>query len=265
MSPFLGELIGTMLLIILGDGVVGGVVLNKSKSKDAGWVVITLGWGLAVTMAIYAVGQISGAHINPAVTIGMAVSGDFAWAEVFPYIAAQLTGGFLGAVVVWLHYLPHWGQGNGAAEKLSVFCTAPAIHSRWSNLLSEMIGTFILVGGLLFIGANQFTEGLNPIVVGALIVAIGMSLGGPTGYAINPARDLAPRIAHFVLPIKGKGDSEWGYSWIPVAGPILGGVLGAVMYQWLFNGKTSMILWGMIVVTLAVIIMAVKEQEAQKA
>ncbi len=263
MSPFLGEIIGTMLLIILGDGVVGGVVLNKTKSKDAGWVVITIGWGLAVTLAIYAVGRISGAHINPAVTLSFAVSGEFSWAEVFPYISGQMIGGFLGAIIVWLHYLPHWGKDNEAAAQLAVFCTGPAVRSPWANLLSELIGTFILIGGLLFIGANNFTEGLNPLVVGALIVAIGMSLGGTTGYAINPARDLAPRIAHFLLPVKGKGDSDWNYAAIPVVGPILGGILGAVMYKWLFEGQTSIFLWVALVSTLVVIGMAVKENSAK--
>lgn len=259
MSPFLGEIIGTMILIILGDGVVGGVVLKKSKGYDAGWIVITLAWGMAVMLGVYAVGRVSGAHLNPAVTLGFAVTGAFPWSQVLPYIAAQMIGGFLGAVIVWLHYLPHWGGDNEPADQLSVFCTAPAIRSKWSNILSEMIGTFILVGGLLFIGANKFTEGLNPVIVGALIVAIGMCLGGTTGYAINPARDLAPRIAHFLLPIKGKGDSDWSYAPIPVIGPLLGGVLGAVMYAWMFEGATSVFLWVSIAVFVVVAGLAVKE------
>jgi glycerol uptake facilitator len=239
MTPFWGEFIGTMLLVILGDGVVGGVVLKGSKAENSGWVVITLGWGLAVTMAIYAVGNISGAHINPAVTLALAAEGSFAWAKVPGYITAQMLGGIAGGAIVWLHYLPHWRETEDPASKLAVFCTIPAVRSTWANLLSEIIGTFILVAGLLFIGANKFSEGLNPIVVGALIVSIGMSLGGTTGYAINPARDLAPRIAHFLLPISGKGGSDWRYAPIPIVGPILGGLLGAYFYMAAFRGEVG--------------------------
>lgn len=234
MSHFLAELIGTMILIILGDGVVAGVCLNKSKAQDSGWIVITVGWALAVTMGIYAVGSISGAHLNPAVTIALAAIGKFPWAEVPSYILAQMIGAFLGAVIVWLHYLPHWGATEDKAVKLGVFCTGPAIRSTGANLLSEIIGTFMLVLGLLTIGANKFVDGVNPFVVGFLILVIGLSLGGTTGYAINPARDLGPRIAHFVLPIAGKGDSDWGYAWIPVIGPIIGGLLAAFFYTAVF-------------------------------
>ncbi|TAK38582.1 MAG: aquaporin family protein [Saprospiraceae bacterium] len=239
MTPFWGEFIGTMLLVILGDGVVAGVVLKGSKAENADWVVITLGWGLAVIMAIYAVGNISGAHINPAVTLALAAEGSFPWAKVPGYIAAQMLGGIAGGVIVWLHYLPHWRETENQASKLAVFCTIPAVRSTWANLLSEIIGTFILMAGLLFIGANQFSEGLNPIVVGALIVSIGMSLGGTTGYAINPARDLGPRIAHFLLPISGKGGSDWRYAPIPVVGPFLGGLLGAYFYMAAFRGEVG--------------------------
>lgn len=253
MTPFWGEFIGTMLLVILGDGVVGGVVLKGSKAENSGWVVITLGWGLAVTMAIYAVGNISGAHINPAVTLALAAEGSFAWADVPGYILAQLLGGITGGVIVWLHYLPHWRETEDPASKLAVFCTIPAVRSPWANLLSEIIGTFILTAGLLFIGANKFTEGLNPIVVGALIVSIGMSLGGTTGYAINPARDLAPRIAHFLLPISGKGGSDWRYAPIPVAGPLLGGLFGAYSYMAAFRGEADLRL---ILVALAVAVVS---------
>ncbi|MBN6187482.1 aquaporin family protein [Aneurinibacillus sp. BA2021] len=235
MSPFLGEIIGTMILIILGDGVVGGVVLKKTKAHDSGWIVITLGWGLAVAMAAYAVGGISGAHLNPAVTIGLAVAGKFPWSDVPMYILAQLIGAFLGAVIVWLHYLPHWKATEDPAAKLAVFATDPAIPHTASNIISEMIGTFILVLGILAIGANRFADGLNPFIVGLLIVSIGLSLGGTTGYAINPARDLGPRIAHAVLPIAGKGSSNWGYAWIPIVGPIIGGVLGAWFYGMFFT------------------------------
>ncbi|CEH30974.1 glycerol transporter [Aneurinibacillus migulanus] len=234
MSPFLGEIVGTMLLIILGDGVVGGVVLNKTKAHNAGWIVITLGWGLAVAMAAYAVGGISGAHLNPALTIGLAIVGQFPWADVPMYIVAQIIGAFLGAVVVWLHYLPHWKVTESPADKLGVFATAPAIPHRAANLISEIIGTFVLVLGILAIGANKFADGLNPFVVGFLIVSIGLSLGGTTGYAINPARDFGPRLAHAVLPIAGKGPSNWGYAWIPIAGPVIGGALGALFYKLVF-------------------------------
>ncbi|GIO02629.1 MIP/aquaporin family protein [Brevibacillus laterosporus] len=234
MSPFAGELVGTMLLIILGGGVVGGVVLNKSKAQNSGWIVISIGWGLAVTMGAYAVGGISGAHLNPALTIALATIDRFAWADVPLYIVAQMIGAFLGAVIVWLHYLPHWKQTEDKGAKLAVFATDPAIPNTLGNLLSEIIGTFILVFGILAIGANKFVDGLNPFVVGLLIISIGVSLGGTTGYAINPARDLGPRLAHFLLPIAGKGTSNWSYAWIPVVGPIIGGVLAALFYKIVF-------------------------------
>lgn len=201
---------------------------------QGGWLTIAIGWGLAVTMAIYAVGQFSGAHINPAVTIALAVAGTFSWAQVPGYCAAQLLGAIAGSILVWIHYGPHWRQTENPAAKLGVFATGPAIRSVLHNLISEIIGTAVLILGLLFIGANQFTEGLNPIVVGALIVIIGIALGGTTGYAINPARDLGLRIAHALLPILGKGPSDWAYSWIPIVGLLIGGVLGAMIYQLLF-------------------------------
>ncbi|MBX2943312.1 MAG: aquaporin family protein [Cyclobacteriaceae bacterium] len=235
MSPYLAEFIGTMILIILGDGVVAGVLLKQSKSENAGWVVIVMGWGLAVTFAIYAVGGYSGAHINPAVTLALALNGSFPWAEVPAYCLAQLLGAFVGATIVWLHYLPHWKVTEDKGAKLAVFCTAPAIRSTGSNFISEFIGTMVLIMGLLFIGANNFAEGLNPLVVGALITAIGFSLGGTTGFAINPARDLGPRLAHFILPIAGKGSSDWSYSWIPVIGPLAGSIAGALLYQLLVS------------------------------
>lgn len=234
MNSFTGELIGTMLLIILGNGVVGGVVLKESKANNAGWIVIALGWGLAVAMAAYTVGKVSGAHLNPAVTLGFAMIGKFAWADVPTYLAAQFIGAFLGALVVYLHYLPHWAKTEDKDAKLAVFCTAPAIRNPISNFISEAIGTFVLVFGILAIGANELVQGLSPFLVGLLIVSIGLSLGGATGYAINPARDLAPRLAHFLLPISGKRDSDWSYAWIPVAAPIVGGILGAVAYNALF-------------------------------
>ncbi len=234
MSTFMAELIGTAILILLGDGVVAGVLLNKSKSQNSGWIVITVGWGLAVTLAVYAVGRISGAHLNPAVTIGLASIGSFPWADVPMYILAQMIGAIIGATLVWLMYLPHWAETEDKGAKLGIFCTAPAIRNTFANLISEIIGTFMLVFGILFIGANPAVDGLGPMITGLLIVAIGISLGGPTGYAINPARDLGPRIAHAILPIAGKGGNDWGYAWIPVIGPVVGGVLGALAFNLFF-------------------------------
>jgi glycerol uptake facilitator protein len=243
MSQFLAELIGTAILVLFGDGVVAGVVLKGTKSENSGWIVITVGWGLGVALAIYGVGSISGAHLNPAVTLALAAQGAFPWADVPNYILAQMLGGIIGGTVVWLHYLPHWKNTSEQSTKLGVFCTGPAIRSRWANLLCEIIGTFVLVTGLLFIGANKFTEGLNPLIVGFLIIAIGVSMGGTTGYAINPARDLGPRIAHFLLPIAGKGKSDWAYSWIPVVGPILGGVYGALVYNVITKQSLNLAFW----------------------
>jgi glycerol uptake facilitator protein len=264
MPEFLAELIGTMILIILGGGVVAGVVLKKSKAEGTGWVLITIGWGLGVTMGVYAVGQFTGAHINPAVTLGFAAAGEFPLAKVPMYISAQLIGAFIGAVIVFFNYLPHWKVTEDKVAKRDVFSTTPAIRSPFSNLVSEMIGTFVLLLGLMFIGANEFTEGLNPLIVGLLIVAIGMSLGGTTGYAINPARDLGPRIAHALLPIPGKGGSDWGYSWIPVVGPVLGGIYGAVFYNAMFLGEFSVLFW-ILSALVAVIFVAAANAELRKA
>ena len=234
MSPYLAEFFGTLLLILLGGGVNAAVSLRKSKSENGGWLMIAIGWGLAVMLAIYAVGSISGAHLNPAVTIALAINGSFASSLVVGYIVAQFIGAIVGATLVWLHYLPHWKETVDPAAKLGVFCNAPAIRNTFTNLVSEIIATMVLIMALLFIGANEFTKGLNPIVVGLLIISIGLSLGGTTGFAINPARDLGPRIAHFVLPIHGKGKSDWSYAWIPVIGPVIGGILGALLYRTLF-------------------------------
>ncbi|WP_044895358.1 MIP/aquaporin family protein [Bacillus alveayuensis] len=263
MSTFLGELIGTMILIIFGGGVVGGVVLKKSKAENSGWIVITMGWGLAVAIAVYAVGQISGAHLNPAVTIGLAAIGDFPWSDVPSYIIAQIIGAFIGAVIVYFHYLPHWKATDDQGAKLAVFSTDPAIKKTAANLLSEVIGTFILILGLLAIGANKFADGLNPFIVGFLIVAIGLSLGGTTGYAINPARDLGPRIAHFILPIPGKGSSNWSYAWIPVVGPIIGGTYGAVFYKFVFEGVNTSAFWILTVIVVAIVIAAFVSNKEQ--
>ena len=245
MQAYIGEFIGTMLLILLGDGVVAGVLLRNSKAENSGWIVITFGWGMAVAVAVYCVGQFSGAHINPAVTLGLASIGEFDWAQVPGYIIAQFLGAFVGAVLVWLAYLPHWAETEDAGLKLGVFSTAPAIYNTPANIITEIIGTFVLVFGVLGIVTNAgavggelsgvIATGLNPLLVGLLVLGIGLSLGGPTGYAINPARDLGPRIAHAVLPIAGKGDSDWGYSWIPVVAPIIGGILGAVAFTVLFG------------------------------
>jgi glycerol uptake facilitator protein len=245
MEAYIAEFIGTMILIILGDGVVAGVLLRNSKAENSGWIVITFGWGLAVAVAVYCVGQFSGAHINPAVTISLAVTGQFPWADVVPYIIAQFLGAFVGAVIVWLAYLPHWPETADPGLKLGVFCTAPAIYNTPANVVTEIVGTFMLLFGILGISGNAgviggdlsalFATGFAPLLVGLLVLGIGLSLGGPTGYAINPARDLGPRIAHAVLPIAGKGGNDWGYAWIPVVAPIIGGILGAAAYVFLFG------------------------------
>jgi glycerol uptake facilitator protein len=236
MEAYVGEFIGTMLLIILGDGVVAGVLLRNSKAENSGWIVITLGWGMAVAVAVYCVGQFSGAHINPAVTLGFAITGQFDWAMVPGYLIAQFAGAFVGAVIVYLAYLPHWAETADPGLKLGVFSTAPAIYNTTANVICEIIGTFVLVFGVFGIIANDLATGLGPLLIGLLVLGIGLSLGGPTGYAINPARDLGPRIAHAVLPIAGKGGSDWGYAWIPVVAPVIGGILGAVVYTVLFGG-----------------------------
>jgi len=233
MNIYLSEFLGTMLIILLGEGVVAGVVLKGTKSENAGWLAICIAWGLAVTMGIYA-SDASGAHLNPAITLALAVTGQFDWALVMGYCAAQFAGAFTGAVLVWFYYQPFWKNTPDPATKLGVFSTAPAIRNTFSNFVSEAIATALLVFGILFIGVNEFTHGLKPLVVGLLIVSIGLSLGGTTGFAMNPARDLGPRIAHALLPIHGKGSSDWGYAWIPVAGPIVGGILGALLYTLIF-------------------------------
>jgi glycerol uptake facilitator protein len=244
MQSLVAEMVGTMFLILLGNGVVANVVLNKTKGQNSGWIVITVGWGVAVAMAVYAVGRISGAHLNPAVTLGLASIGSFPWVAVPGYIAAQMVGGFAGAVLVWLLYLPHWEVTSDPGAKLAVFATAPAIRNPVTNVIGEIIGTAALLFGILAIAANAqtlsrpgdvdlsfvFSRGLQPLLVGVLVLGIGLSLGGPTGYAINPARDLAPRLAHAILPIAGKGSSDWEYAWIPVVAPLVGGVLGAGLY-----------------------------------
>lgn len=241
MTPYLAEFLGTALLILFGDGVVANVVLAKSKGNGGGWIVVTMGWAMAVTVAVYSVGAISGGHLNPAVTIGLAAIGKFEVAKVGGYIVAQMLGAMTGSVLVWLAYLPHWKVTPDPATKLAVFCTEPAIRHNPSNLLCEILGTAALVFGALAIPSatnltgEGWSTGFGPLLVGLIVFAVGLSLGGPTGYAINPARDLGPRLAHALLPIAGKGGSDWGYAWIPVVGPIIGGVLGAIVYRFFFS------------------------------
>ncbi len=232
MSPFLGEFIGTALLLLLGDAVVANVVLKDTKGSGAGWVAISVGWGLAVFVAVFVVAAFSGAHINPAVTLGLALAGEFAWANVPTYLAAQFLGGAVGAFLVWLHYRDHFDATSDADAKLAVFCTGPAISNPVSNVISEIIATFVLVFAVLYIAEPEVGLGaLDAVPVGLVVLVIGMCLGGTTGYAINPARDLSPRIMHAILPIAGKRDSDWGYAWIPVFGPITGGLLAGIAFM----------------------------------
>ena len=235
---FLAEMIGTMIILLFGSGVVANVLLGKTKGNNGGFFMITLGWAVGVLLAIYATAPISGAHLNPAVTIGLATIGLFPWPEVPLYIAAQFLGAFIGAVIVYLAYLPHWAETPDPGLKLAVFSTGPAIRNYPANVLTEIIGAFILVFVGLSIGISKaaVTSGLNPLLWGFLVWGLGVSFGGPTGYAINPARDLGPRIAHFLLPIHGKGSSDWAYSWVPVVGPIIGGILGAIVYKMVYMG-----------------------------
>jgi glycerol uptake facilitator protein len=228
-QAYLSEFIGTLILILLGDGVVAAVLLRNSKAEHSGWIVITLGWAMAVAIAVYAA-AISGAHINPAVTVGLASVGAFPWVQVPGYIIAQLLGAFVGAVLVWITYYDHWKETDDPVLKLGVFSTIPQIRNTVPNFVTEVIGTAMLLFGVLAIVTNA-DAALVPLSVGFLVLAIGLSLGGPTGYAINPARDLGPRIAHAVLPIAGKGDSDFSYSWIPVVAPLVGGIIGAVLWS----------------------------------
>ncbi|WP_346318804.1 MIP/aquaporin family protein [Chitinophaga sp. YIM B06452] len=232
MSIFLAELIGTALLIILGDGVVANCVLNKSKGQNGGWIVITMGWAMAVFVGVFAVGAYSGAHLNSAVTLALAVTGAVPWEQVPVYIAAQMLGAFLGACIVYASYKQHFDITDDANGKLAVFCTAPAIRSTIPNLVTEIVGTFVLIFGVFYIAKGEVGLGaVDALPVALLVLGIGLSLGGPTGYAINPARDLGPRIAHALLPIKGKRDSDWGYAWIPIAGPVIGALLAAALHM----------------------------------
>lgn len=230
-AKFLSEVFGTMFLILLGDGVVAGVLLARSKAQNSGWIVITTAWAFAVFVGVAVAGPFSGAHINPAVTISLAVAGSLDWGLVPTYIIGQFIGAFIGAALVAVHYWDHFRETEDTKLKLAVFSTAPNIRNYGLNLVSEIIGTFVLVFVVLAFGANKGLAGLGPLAVAILVWVIGLSLGGTTGYAINPARDLGPRIIHAVLPIPGKGDSDWEYSWVPVVGPIIGGVIAAIVYQ----------------------------------
>ncbi len=253
MEYFIWEVIGTMILMLLGNGVVANVVLNETKGNNSGWIVITMGWGMAVFVAVFVAGQFSGAHINPAVTIGLATAGLFDWGMVGIYIAGQMLGAFIGAVLVWLAYKDHFAATEDGPAKLAVHSTGPAIRNLPANVMTEAIGTFMLVFGVFYIVAPGFInpadgELLTAIVidgqevgfglgalaalpVGFLVLGIGLSLGGPTGYAINPARDLGPRIAHAILPIPNKGSSDWGYSWVPIVGPVIGALAAALLFS----------------------------------
>jgi glycerol uptake facilitator protein len=228
MAPFLAELIGTALILLFGCGVVAGVLLNKSKANGSGWIVICFAWAVGVTLGVYASGQFSGAHLNPAVTLGLAAAGKFPWEKVPGYILAQFLGAMIGAGLVFLAYYPHWEETEDPGLKLAVFSTGPAIYHPFANFMCEFIATFILLFVIMCIGANKYADGIGPLAVGGLILGLGLSFGGPTGYALNPARDLGPRIMHAILPIKGKGPSDWGYAWIPVFGPIAGGICGCL-------------------------------------
>lgn len=233
LSGFLAEFTGTAILIILGAGVVANVVLNKTKGNNSGWIVITLGWGMAVYMGVSASLALEGpGHLNPVVTIAMAVVTNFDSDLVLPIIAGQFAGAIAASIIIFIAYKQHFDETTDANAKLAVFCTAPAIRNTTWNLLTEIIGTFILVLGASLLSKPESKTGqLGALPVGLLVLAIGLSLGGPTGYAINPARDLGPRIAHFILPIKNKRDSDWGYSWIPVIGPVIGALIAAYVFK----------------------------------
>lgn len=239
MHEYAGEFLGTMLLVFLGDGVVANVLLKDSKAEGAGWIAISIGWGIALALCVYGFGHVSGAHLNPALTIALAFDGVFAVSKVPGYILAQVAGGFGGAVAVYLYFLPHFNRTENPDLKLACFSTGPAIRCTPSNFFCEVVGTFILVYGVLVLGATEFAKGLNPLLIGCLLIGIGLSLGGTTGYALNPARDLGPRIFHALAPIKGKGDSDWGYAWIPILAPITGAILAVVVrglfLQWGVN------------------------------
>lgn len=231
----LGEFLGTFILVLLGNGVVASCILSKTKSENSGWLTIVLGWGVAVMIAVYVSGLFGPAHLNPAVTLAMASIGSLPWSQVPSFVLAQFLGAMAASLVLYLHFYPHWKETTDAGTILGTFATGPAIRHTPSNLLGEALGTAVLVITVLAIGPNQVSAGLGPIIVGLVVFAVGFSLGSTTGYAINPARDLGPRIIHALLPIPNKGDSDWSYSWIPVLGPIIGGIAGALLYNCLLQ------------------------------
>lgn len=241
MTEFVAEMVGTLFLMLLGNGVVANVVLTGTKAQNSGWIVITTGWALAVFVGVVIAAPFSGAHINPAVTIALALAQKFSWAKVPVYILAQFMGAMLGSFLVWIMYRDHYRQTEDAGLKSATFCTAPAIRNNTSNLISEVVGTFVLIFVIFYFTNAEMGPDKTPIGLGSLgaipvaflVWAIGLSLGGTTGYAINPARDLGPRIMHAILPVHGKGDSNWTYAWIPVVGPIVGASAAAVLYLWL--------------------------------
>lgn len=234
MTAFFGEFIGTGMLIVLGQGVVANVVLPKSKGQNSGWIVISFGWAIGVFVGVYCAAATSKAHLNPAVTLAFAFLGKFPWAHVPGYIAAQMLGAMAGSTLAWLSYRGHYAQDGDPGEKLATFCTAPAIRNPLDNLVTEIVGTFVLILGVLHIASPSSTLGaLDALPVALLVLGIGLSLGGPTGYAINPARDLGPRIMHALLPISGKRDSDWSYAWVPVVGPVVGALLAAMVFKML--------------------------------
>ncbi|BDR60586.1 MIP/aquaporin family protein [Lactobacillus xylocopicola] len=225
-----GEFFGTIILILLGDGACASVNLNKSKAKASGWIVISLGWGFAVTFGVYCVSWLSPGHFNPAVTLGMAIAHKTAWSAVLPYMLAQVAGGFVGGILVWLTYYPHWAETDDQSAILGTFATVPAIRNYLWNFVTELMATFVLVYGLLAMSKTPFAPGLNPLLAGFLIAAVLLSLGGPTGAAMNPARDLGPRLAHQFMPIANKGDSDWAYSWVPIVAPLAGGTIAGLLF-----------------------------------
>ena len=226
-----GEFLGTALLVLLGNGVVAGVVLPKTKNHASGWIVIATGWGIAVAVAAFISGKIAPAHLNPAVSLAFAMNGTIAWSTAIAYSLAQLLGAMLGSVLVFLQFRPHYLAAENQADILGTFATGPAIRDTSSNLLSEIFGTFVLMLGILAFGLYNMPAGLGTLCVGSLVIGIGLSLGGTTGYAINPARDLGPRLVHAILPLNNKGDSDWSYAWIPVVGPIIGATLAVLLFQ----------------------------------
>ena len=234
MSIYLAEFLGTALLILMGDGAVANMVLNKSKANGGGWLAITTAWALAVAIPVFIFGTVSGVHFNPALTIGLAIIGKFPWSQVPGYIIAQILGGIVGGCLVYLYFQKHFDATEDADTKRDVFCTSPAIKGTLNNFFCEFVATFVLVFAILGVGNTKVVNGFSPLIVGGIILAMGLSFGGTTGYAINPARDLGPRIAHFLMPIKNKEGSNWWYAWIPVLGPICGSIVAALFFKAIF-------------------------------